>query len=408
MRGLLGLILGLLGASLVLGGDGETVGRPANNPALRPDDLPRRVLILTDETTLQGQVQQRDKVYEVRTSSGVVYIPAVRVQRLCESLEEAYEFLRSRPVRDEVQDALRLARWCAKNGLTEQARQEAQRVLRIHPEHREARRLAGLSSVETPSLLPVSGPISGQLPARSQAGNDAKSTNRSPAEPTEHRYTPEMLRNFAQRVQPILFNSCATAACHGGNRGLAFELQRPPSHGVVQPMTTRHNLVQTLRFLDPEDPPNSELLRKAIEAHGGRPKPPLPNKDAPAYQTLETWVFSVHPPRKPLPLDGDIPDAASPLPKEPPGGPDLESASGSTPRLPSSVSDKFAADQAASPPDSPDPAIASQPPSPSLNPSLSQPDPYDPAPFNARYHPKGPPGSKASAGKVETGNRGGN
>lgn len=385
-------VMTALATGQVLGNDHGTVPPPAKPGVLRPDDLPRRVVILADQTTLVGEVRKRDNVYEIRTGSGVVFLPAARVWKVCDSLEEAYEHLRSRPVRDEVQNALQLARWCVRHGLMEQARREAERVLRLQPDHREARRLAGLSPSEPANLLPIVHPTEQPVstPSLGNASDSGPQPSKKPlSESSEHRYSPETLRGFVQRVQPILFNSCATAACHGGNRGLAFELQRPPSTGVVQPVVTRNNLVRTLRFLDPDDPANSELLRKAVEAHGGRPKPPLPGRDSPAYQTLESWVLSVHPPRQPMPLDGDIAEPSRPVPVEPPSElskpPSARAGSQSDPSLPPALREQFATTRHVFAAESDTPASV---PLASSNSSDPQPDAYDPTPFNARYHPK--------------------
>ncbi len=385
-------VVAVLCTGQVRGGDQGTLPPSTTPGVLRPDDLSRRVVILADQTTLLGEVRKRDNVYEIRTGSGVVFLPAARVWKVCDSLEEAYEHLRSRPVRDEVQSALQLARWCARHGLTAQARLEAERVLRLQPDHREARRLAGLSPADPPNLLPTVHLT--EQPASTPSLGDSSDSNlqpskKLPCESSEHRYSPETLRSFVQRVQPILFNSCATAACHGGNRGLVFELQRPPSTGILQPAVTRNNLVQTLRFVDSEDPANSELLRKALKAHGGRPKPPLPGKDSPAYQTLESWVLSVCPPRQPMPLDGDIAEPSRSVPNEPPSDPaKLPSAQAgfdSEPSLPPPLRERFATTRHVFAAESDTPAAT---PLASPNSSDHQPDAYDPTPFNARYHPK--------------------
>lgn len=399
MRALALWILGCLSAGILVASEPERPTSPISGDAAssRAETPPRQVLILRDETALVGQVRRLDNSYEVRTASGTSLIPAARVLRHCESLHEAYSFLRSRPLPDALQDALRLARWCARHGLVEEARQEALRALQLRPDHREARRLAGLLDGEPPAVSSPDVPnLPSAAPSREERQPPPKSlpsatrpTTAKPGEPTEHRYTPETLRSFAQRVQPILFNSCATAACHGGNRGLAFELQRPPSTGVVQPVTTRNNLLQTLRFLDPDDPANSELLRKALEAHGGRPRPPLAGKDMPAYQTLEAWVLSVHPPRQPPPLDGEIGEPGAPppvsLPASEPGLPISETVPGSRSR---SAAERFAADQVEASSAGTSEAVLS-PAAASVGQSSSVgPDPYDPAPFNARFHPK--------------------
>src|SRR5262245_21529896 len=66
-------------------------------------------------------------------------------------------------------------------------------------------------------------------------------------------YGAETLRQFSQRVQPLLLNTCGTGACHGGPNHGGFELVRG---GLVQGINanlTRQNLKQTLRLVNNED-----------------------------------------------------------------------------------------------------------------------------------------------------------
>ena len=349
---------------------------------LAVEDSQIQVLILTNDSALVGKIEAREGYYEVRTSSGFSQIPASRVRKHCRSLLEAYEDMSQRVNRKDPLDQLRIARWCARYGLEEQARAEAERVLAIQPRNLEALRLAG-KGMEASSSSPETRPVS---------RNEAPSL-----QPVEHNYTPETLRSFVQRVQPLLFNSCATGACHGSGRGLAFELQKPPSSGLLQPALTRHNLAQTLRLVDRDDPSNSELLRKALEAHGGKNKPPLAGKDVPAYQTLEAWVLSTSPARSNQPLSGEIvtvggrasPNAVGPALEEPT----------ERPKLPSALEDKFATLPSSEPkttsgteserkPGEPAPGPQPLPAAGPVAPARAPSDPFDPAAFNEVYHPR--------------------
>src|SRR5687767_11190332 len=80
----------------------------------------------------------------------------------------------------------------------------------------------------------------------------ARTNSRSPGS-QEGGYNAETLRQFSQRVQPLLLNTCGTGACHGGPNNGGFELVRG---GLVQGINanlTRQNLEQTLRLVNHEE-----------------------------------------------------------------------------------------------------------------------------------------------------------
>jgi hypothetical protein len=110
--------------------------------------------------------------------------------------------------------------------------------------------------------------------------------------------SPDSIRVFTARIQPILFNSCGSGACHGGSAAKSFTLKRPVSTGQLTPAMTRHNLNQALTLIDKEDSPNSQLLKMALEAHGGAARPPMLSKQTPAYQHLEAWVLKNATPKR--------------------------------------------------------------------------------------------------------------
>jgi hypothetical protein len=358
---------------------GEPEVAPSIPSASRAAVRPLQALVLTDETVLVGQISRQEAYYEVKTSSGISRVPPSRVWKVCDSLEEAFAYLDRRVRRDNPSELLRLARWCARYGLNAQAQQLAEEVLRLRPQNREAQELAGRRTEHAVAGEPsaAGNQETSALPAKREA--PALGPAAVPPPTSGHDYPPEVLRSFVLRAQPILLNSCATAHCHASNRGLAFELQRPPTSGVVSPLISRWNLTQTLRFVDRDDPQQSELLRQAIRPHGGRTKPPLAGKDVPAYQTLEAWVLSVSPPAKP-----PAPDAPAPRPPSTDGTESPAAAPESARSLDAVEGTGFAAQR---PPSETLPATPGEGPAtpPQAAPA---PDPFDPQPFNDRYHPK--------------------
>lgn len=243
---------------------------------------PHRVLVLANEATLVGQVEQEPTGYVVTNETGETRVPTRSVLRVCERMEDAYAFLKSRANLRDADERIRLARWCWSHDLLDQARAEADAATRLNPRSTEGQRLLKTLETAEPAKREVR-PAAVEVTAAA----DRPATLRPVA---EHTYAPETLQAFTRKVQPILFNGCGLGSCHGGVKKHGFELQRPFGYGSVPAHMTRQNLVQTLNLLDKQDPAHSPLLRKALEQHGGAARPPFVGKDSTAYQTLEAWV----------------------------------------------------------------------------------------------------------------------
>src|SRR5262245_60859777 len=112
-------------------------------PLARPlgaDDPPAagRVLILENERTLEGDVRRHGDLYCVKRSVGETWVPAEKVLCLCGTHEEAYQFLRARANLADPDERLRLARWCQRYNLRDQALDEANQAVRLRPNHAES------------------------------------------------------------------------------------------------------------------------------------------------------------------------------------------------------------------------------------------------------------------------------
>ena len=75
-----------------------------------------RVLVLENERTIEGDIQREENGYRIRRQIGETTVPADKVIRLCASLEEAYEFLRTRANLRDADERMRLAHWCHLRG----------------------------------------------------------------------------------------------------------------------------------------------------------------------------------------------------------------------------------------------------------------------------------------------------
>jgi hypothetical protein len=254
-----------LGVGLLLG-----AWTPAGN-ATEPAGKPRtgRVLILENERTLTGDVEQVGEQFRVKRLVGETWVPAERVMQVCASLEDAYAFLRGRANLDDPDELVRLGDWCRQHGLYEQARAELSAAAKYRPnDARISRQLASLAK----------GPPT-EANAQPQAVAQAPRVD----------VTADSLGMFASKVQPILMNACL--GCHTAGRGGCFQLTRVSGPGLSNRRSLEQNLATVLAEVNPRHMLASRLLTKAVSVHGkGMTQSPLKNRQAPAYRTLEAWV----------------------------------------------------------------------------------------------------------------------
>jgi hypothetical protein len=238
-----------------------------------PADRPHigRVLILENERTLTGEIEQVGEQFRVKRLVGETWVPADKVLRLCASLEEGYRFLQGRANLDDPDERLRLAEWCSQHNLREQAYTEMKAAAVLRPNDPRIKRLLGY--LEQARARPAPPPAA------------------APAEKPAPRVdvTAESLGMFASKVQPILMNACLS--CHTAGRGGSFQLSRVSGPGLSNRRSLEQNLAVVLAMVDVHQPQASRLLTKAISLHGsGMTQVPLKNRQAPAYRTLEQWV----------------------------------------------------------------------------------------------------------------------
>lgn len=246
--------------------------------AVTADEPPTtgRVLVLDNERTLEGEVERVGEQYRVRRSVGETWVPGERVLRLCQTREQAYEFLRSRANLVDADERLRLANWCYLHGLREQALAEVTAAVELRPEHAESRRLLRNLQRHATAALPSERDIE-----RREAGPPAVS---SPVE-----LTTESLSLFVTKVQPILMNACAS--CHaGGDKQTGFRLTRAFEFNTAHRRTLQANLTAVLAQINVDTPAASPLLLKAVSVHGEMAQPALKGRQSAAYKTLEEWV----------------------------------------------------------------------------------------------------------------------
>jgi hypothetical protein len=255
------------------------------------------ILVLQDGGVLTGEITRAADWYLVSRGSGQMQVARSRVLLLCRTLDEAYEFKRQQIRGDKPADHLRLAEWCIRYELRDEAAAELAEARRLDPDmprlHLLQRRLEKSDSPSKPkeSVYLANANSQAKLratPAASQPVAVAKSASVGDL--------PDgVVELFTRRVQPVLVNGCTAAACHRAGGKQSFQLDRAILRGESNRRTTMRNLQAALTLVDREHPDQSPLLTIPRRTHGGMSGPICGSRQEAAYQHLVDWVALVAP-----------------------------------------------------------------------------------------------------------------
>jgi hypothetical protein len=266
---------------------------------IRADDVSGKVLLLTTERTLEGDIDQVGEAFRVKRQTGEMSVPAAQVLRLCATMEEAFECVRGRANLRDPDERLRLADWCNVRGLKERAVEEVAAAVELRPNHAPSKRLLEhLRRAAEPVRLTSPEPV--KMVAPPEPTNSVDLTNDS-------------MCAFHTRVQPILMNACAN--CHANDRGGSFKLTRATADSPLGSRAVQQNLTAVMSQINRKQPGVSPLLTKAVSAHGALAQAPIKNRQSPAYQRLEEWIHQTLAGNPQL-LGPDVP-TVSPTPSVP-------------------------------------------------------------------------------------------
>jgi len=101
-------------------------------------------------------------------------------------------------------------------------------------------------------------------------------------------FNSEAAKAFASRIQPVLANACG--GCHARKDHAGPFKMRYTSGEYVDHEATTANLHAAVRMIDRQKPAVSQLLTKALNAHGGAKDAPLRSRTMLAARRLEVWV----------------------------------------------------------------------------------------------------------------------
>lgn len=286
-------------------------GSPAPQPIA---DGESAILVLQDGGVLTGEITRAADWYLVSRGSGQMQVAQSRVLLLCHTLHEAYEFKRRQIKGDKPADHLRLAEWCIRYELRDDAAVELAEARRLDPDMPRLdllqRRLE--KSAETPK------PAESVYLASANSHSKPRPAASAPQAPLRQKPVPVgdlpdgVVELFTRRVQPVLVNSCTAAACHQPGGKQVFQLDRAILRGQSNRRTTMRNLEAALALIDREHPDQSPLLTIPRRTHGGMSGPIYGPRQEAAYKHLVDWVALVAPSKEEATApdsDGNPPEA---------------------------------------------------------------------------------------------------
>ena len=267
---------------------------------------------------VSGAISEDDTMVIVSQPIGSMKFPKKRVEKICGSLQEVYQYKLETLPENDFDERIKLARWCLEQRMEAEARGQLEAILARSPKHPQARAMiesldqsqARMANRQRDPQVQQTGAEQVQL--TSQADDRPASLDASvitgarrgmglsdvpvifdlpPAQAVKR------LDQFTRYVHPVLQTYCAR--CHNERYDGAFQLVQFKTKADKTRESLRANLDATLRLVDKDNLTRSELLSSALRAHGRGPtkRPIFQGSNDRGYQILAAWVNSLQAPK---------------------------------------------------------------------------------------------------------------
>ena len=291
-----------------------------------------RLVLLTNGNVLRGFVEQQFGTVIIHTAEGSrLVLSSDRIEKICESIEQALAEQRQGVQKDDVAGHRQLFHWCLKHNLLDDAQLELNQLQAMKLTASELNTLLQQlhSSIErnqqkdkllpaavsppdnlpTPVIVPPEFEFA-ELPAPRQTNQssqlglieiapvsfeeagEVRGSNSMIAghelERIVKRLPNEGSSMFKKRIEPLVFRSCANAGCHDANR-TAMPLMRLGRGEANPKRMSQQNLYRVLSYVGSGEVETSPLLIAAATPHGGASASPL-NIDSDQYRMLAGWA----------------------------------------------------------------------------------------------------------------------
>lgn len=282
----------------------ETPQAPSPAPSESPSGPPT-VILLSSGKILRGELSEGETGYVLKQKLGPIPLAKRDVEKTFHSLREVYEYKRDRLAQGDPDEHMTLARWCIAQGLKDEAREQLSAILALVDDHPTATSMLAKLKVDAdrvaradPDVVRTSleGPgAAGGKPEEIDPaflkGGKAKAA--ALGRPVIFDLPPALaarrFQEFNAYIHPELQRHCA--GCHNEHSESKFQLlQAKTPRAMADGLLRRTNLDAALKFVDPENPPRSDLLINAAMPHGGAKQAVYSGPNQPGYRTLAAWV----------------------------------------------------------------------------------------------------------------------
>jgi len=314
-------------------------------------------VLLANGQTLHAVCQQEGDQHVLKLSSGVLMrIPSTMIAYRGETLDQLYFYRQAGVEPGNISSTLKLVDWCIRSGLLERAQQQLDQAIKLSPSDRRIsnlqRRLATRSTANSTAHVAVAAAPPVAVVTSQQVSQRLATV---PA---------ETIQQFSSTIQPILLNRCGSNGCHGPAANSAFTLIRTSSRRPIPQRLTQRNLFNVLEQLNSKDVNASHLLTAPDSPHGPVAAGVLVSRDNRQLQQLRAWC-----------------ERAIQLPGQPQSPDDVKAPALLAQPTPQPFP-HVAIEAGAAAPFAPHLPAARRP--------LISADPFDPSPFNSRFHGTSP------------------
>lgn len=242
------------------------------------------VLTLRSGGVIAGRYSKLGDQYVVVVNGGEIRIDASKVEVACQSLSQAYDLKRAAMSQHSVSAHLRLAQWCIRHKLFDQAGAE---ILTARNIDDADRRIATIQR----RLQAV---IHQQATARKVASQPVHVPDQGELERWLGSLPNRSVEQFAKTIQPLLSNRCATGACHGSTSDrVDVHVLRVPRGRRVSRRATARNLREVIKWVDRAQPGQSPLLAVPTHPHANAEAAIFSAGDNEQYRQLVSWVYGL-------------------------------------------------------------------------------------------------------------------
>lgn len=241
-----------------------------------------RFFLLKSGLMLEASGAKSETHYEVKAEFGSMLVPIENVEFIGESREQIWQHKKRQVDPANCTQLMKLAEWCFSNNFQKEGLEQYHLALKVVPNDQ----LAGfirqrIAAAETQSAsfgekmnMPESGIHVAELP-----DDDPEWTRWVNGVPSS------VFDTFSKKVQPILVQRCASAACHGSSGENQYKINIPRQSGG---RTTNMNLRSSVQWIDTENPSNSPLLSALVTSHAG--KKALFSVESDQYHNFIEWI----------------------------------------------------------------------------------------------------------------------